>query len=148
MKLSLPLLVATIVGVTNVTAQTPDSSAPTQSRPDARYAKPSGQDSNPGKTTVKPTKTAPNTPATLPPSVKPGGYTAASGKKPDTAPGCSTPTDAQSAHVDTGQNPVTGERGPNQTVCTTSGADSSSAREPRVAEKPTKKTAPTPPQQK
>ena len=56
-------LIAACGVMSTASAQTPQPSKPVapQERPDARYPNPSGQDSNPGTTTVKPTKTAPST---------------------------------------------------------------------------------------
>jgi hypothetical protein len=82
-------------------------SALAQERPDAKYPNPSGQDSNPGKTTVKPTQTAP-------PSES-------NGKKADQAAGCSTPTTAADAGASAPKK---------KTVCTTSGDKAAAPKKP------------------
>lgn len=85
-----------------------------QQRPDARYPNPSGQDSAPSKTEVKPTKPAPPSKAPQDSSrgeAAPNTYV--DGKKKDVSGGCSTPTDAQSAGAKT--------RDADKTVCTNSG---------------------------
>ena len=111
-----------------------------QERPDARYPNPSGQDSNPGKTVVKPTKPAP--PSANPEDARTSTKGAAAkqtyqaGKKPDASAGCSTPTDAKSAGVTGGGDTRGGVRKDgDRTVCTSTGADpatqrSSSSKEP------------------
>ena len=99
----------------------------TEQRPDARYSKPSGQDSQPSTTEVKPTKPAP--PSKTPQDSSRGAAapnTYVTGKKPDVAGGCSTPTDARSAGVD-----KRGAQNNDKTVCTNSGEGSQSATKPK-----------------
>jgi hypothetical protein len=98
---------------------TPDPQS-SQQRPDARYPKPSGQDSKPSTTTVKPTPTPKSSRA--PQDSTTGGadqQTYQDGKKRDTAPGCSTPTDAASAQ----SSKPSQQRSGDKTVCTTSGGE-------------------------
>jgi hypothetical protein len=112
---------------------TSEQTQPSQTRPDARYPNPSGQDSKPHEN--PPPKSAEDK-AQVP---HPGNiqrssdetdkkrpandaYTGSSGKKPNPSTGCSTPTFSASAHGQT-TNPA---RKPESrdTVCTTSGGDS------------------------
>lgn len=106
-------------------AQTPN--APT-TRPDARYPNPSGQDSNPSQTVVKPTTQAPasKNPEDARTSTKgdAANQTFEAGKRADASAGCSTPTDAASAGV----TPSTAEpkrADGKRTVCTTAGGEGS-----------------------
>jgi hypothetical protein len=111
-------------------AQTPESS---QARPDARYPNPSGHDSNPSQTTVKPTTTAPasKNPEDARTSTKgaAASQTYQTGKKKDDSAGCSTPTDAASAGVKTPNRDPNARADGNRTVCTTSGSEGVSATE-------------------
>lgn len=103
----------------------PQNTPGAQQRPDARYPNPSGQDSKPSTTTVKPTPTPQSSKA--PQDSTTGGAsseTYQNGKKRDTAPGCSTPTDAASAQ---GSKPSQARAG-DKTVCTTSGAEGQSTK--------------------
>ncbi len=99
----------------------------TQSRPDARYPNPSGQDSAPKQTTVKPTQTAPPSANPEDPSTSTKGKSAENtyqtGKKADASAGCSTPTDARSAGVDPSSAQGQRREDGKKTVCTTAGAD-------------------------
>jgi hypothetical protein len=154
MNVRLRLLISLSLGFAAVAAaQTPAPSS-TQTRPDARYPNPSGQDSNPGQTRVKPTKPAPDprASATEPSTGEKSKdtYAGAEGRKRDNSMGCSTPTEARDAHKGAApsssgatsagnssdsKNAVVGSRANRQIVCTTSGANSSSARELRVSSK-------------
>ena len=112
-------------------AQAQNTSQPetTQRRPDARYPNPSGQDSNPSTTTVKPTKPAPST--KTPQNSTTGQaskQTYNDGKKRDAAGGCSTPTDAKSAHDNKDKKPTDAA---DKTVCTTTGENSQSEKKPQ-----------------
>ena len=123
MKLFLALLTVT-ASVAVAQAQTADPQT-TQSRPDARYQNPSGQDSNPSRTIVKPTET--QKPSANPEDAatstkgKAASQTYQTGKKADASAGCSTPTDAKSAGVDTSTAQGDARRDGNKTVCTTAG---------------------------
>ncbi len=158
MKWPLTLMISGLLIMASMSeAQTPNTSAPpgTQNRPDARYPNPSGQDSNPSSSPVKPTKTAPAN--AHPEDSQPATTGAASnntyhdGKKPDDSAGCSTPTDAASAGVKVPDRRSTQERQGKQTVCTTSGGDDG-GHSRKHAEKPERPKAtstdpqpPTPP---
>jgi hypothetical protein len=112
-------------------AQTP------QTRPDARYPSPSGQDSRPSTTMVKP---APAPPVSKAPQDGKRGAAAPNtyveGRKRDASGGCSTPTDAQSAQSSSNpQDSAKKPRDDKNTVCTTSGESGQSANEPKVASK-------------
>ncbi|HVY82511.1 MAG TPA: hypothetical protein VG994_16085 [Steroidobacteraceae bacterium] len=112
---------------------TSEQTQPSQTRPDARYPNPSGQDSKPNET--PPPKSAEDK-AQVP---HPGNidrssaeadkkrpandaYTGSTGKKPDPSTVCSTPTDAASAH-DQSNEPARKPQSRDK-VCTTSGGDS------------------------
>ena len=146
MKLKVTLAcAASLVMLAQVYAQTPPArSTPSQpqARPDARYPNPSGQDSRPSTTTVKPTPAPPASKA--PQDGKAGeasNNTYVNGKKHDASGGCSTPTDAQSAHSSTKpQDAARKARDDRNTVCTTSGENGQSAREPQAASKDSKAT--------
>jgi hypothetical protein len=103
-----------------------------QERRDARYPNPSGQDSNPGKTEVKPTKPAPRSanPEDAHSATKGAAaeQTYQAGKKADASAGCSTPTDAQSAGAAGGDTRGGVHKDGTRTVCTTTGADPATQR--------------------
>jgi hypothetical protein len=110
-----------------------------QARPDAAYPKPSGQDSNPSKTEVRPTETpkgAKTEPSQTPragdssqkAAASPETYAGASGKKANVAGGCSTPTDARSAGVQASDAAAPGQKPKQKVVCTTSGGPDSKPR--------------------
>jgi hypothetical protein len=107
----------------------PQNNSEAQQRPDARYPNPSGQDSKPSTTTVKPTPTPKSSKAPQDSTTgAASSETYQNGKKRDTAPGCSTPTDAASAQ---GSKPSQARAG-DKTVCTTSGAEGQSAKQPQT----------------
>jgi hypothetical protein len=155
MKLQLALLFSGLLTLGSMAhAQNNAASPPgTVNRPDARYPNPSGQDSNPGTTPVKPTKTAPPTahPEDSRPSTTGAAsrqtYQGAGGKKPSDNTGCSTPTDPVSAGVKVPDSQATQQRQGKQTVCTTSGGDSDKAPNttPKAKESERKKPTATAP---
>jgi hypothetical protein len=96
-----------------VNAQAPSSPPPSQSRPDAQYANPSGQDSKPSKTTVP--KAAPPAGSVeqrgtqtsqqskpVQPSAKQKSYQGNVGKKGDVGTACSTARPTPQGGVDCG----------------------------------------------
>jgi hypothetical protein len=115
-------------------AQTPNAPA---TRPDARYPNPSGQDSNPSQTVVKPTTQAPasKNPEDARTSTKGDAahQTFEAGKRADASAGCSTPADAASAGV----TPSTAQpkrADGKRAVCTTAGGEGSrNAKNPPTA---------------
>jgi hypothetical protein len=129
-----------LMSLSAVLALSVGSSALAQSRPDANYPNPSGQDSKPNTTPPKKsaTESAPQKPSSNPRQADPSQdngagkqtYEGNTGKKMDTSPGCSTPTDARSPQTQaprtadsaTATNPQSKSRNP--PVCTTSGGDS------------------------
>jgi len=119
MKAMIAIACAALIGA----AAGPAFSQETQQRPDARYQNPSGQDSNPGKTTVKPTQTAPKSsnPEDARSSTKgeAAEQTYSGVKKADDAAGCSTPTTAADAGVK--GNDANRRANGKKTVCTTAG---------------------------
>lgn len=127
MKLQLALACSLALACTGAamaqTTQQPQS-AP-QNRPDARYHHPSGQDSKPSTTTVKPTKPAPRTAHPEDPHGETTGEAAKqtyqAGKKSDDTAGCSTPTDASRAQPKPSDQKARQSRHGKQTVCTTTG---------------------------
>jgi len=128
-------------------AQTPPPPKPTsqqdqpsQTRPDARYPNPSGQDSKPNETPPPKSqadraraKQPSSSPRTADPAEDNGAgkdvYTGSTGKKPNASTGCSTPTDAASAQGQTKQPPSNSKS--RDTVCTTSGGDSTTHPKPQ-----------------
>jgi hypothetical protein len=121
---------------------TSEQDQPSQTRPDARYPNPSGQDSKPNET--PPPKTAADRahakkqPSSNPRSADPAEdngagkdvYTGSTtGKKPNASTGCSTPTDAASAQGQSKQ--PKGKSSSRDTVCTTSGGDSTTHTKPQ-----------------
>jgi cytoskeletal protein RodZ len=120
---------------------TSEQDQPSQTRPDARYPNPSGQDSKPHETPPPKTqadraraKQPTSNPRTADPSEDNGAgkdlYTGSrTGKKPSANTGCSTPTDAASAQGQTKQ-PASKSK-PRETVCTTSGGDSAAHTKPQ-----------------
>jgi hypothetical protein len=64
------------------------------------------------------------------------------GKKPDNSAGCSTPTDARSAGIDTSKDSPNQKRSDNtRTVCTTAGAEGVGASEKPKQKKPPKEAS-------
>jgi hypothetical protein len=143
MKLITVTLCASLIALAGAAgAQT--SPAP-QTRPDARYPNPSGQDSQPSQTRVNPTKTAPPSSNPEDASTATKGDAAkraySAGKKADDSAGCSTPTtaaDAGTAPADS-RTRASGEK----VVCTTTGNDSTKSHQATApAKKPEAKTPP------
>jgi hypothetical protein len=120
---------------------TSEQNRPSQTRPDARYPNPSGQDSKPHETPPPKTeadrsrsKQPSSSPRTADPSADNGAgkdvYTGSqTGKKPNANTGCSTPTDAASAQGQARQ--PSGKSKSRDTVCTTSGGDSTTHTKPQ-----------------
>jgi hypothetical protein len=154
MKTQLSFIACAIFAATASHAQTPNTATPpAETRPDARYPNPSGQDSNPGTTVVKPTKPAPKTAQPTNSQSRTSAdakkQTSQSSKIGDAAAGCSTPTDAASAKVKpSDQNPAGNSRTRQQgkpTVCTTAGEDNKQTdNSKRVATKPEPSTSTAP----
>jgi hypothetical protein len=140
----LTVLVALASGLASMSvahAQTsPPSTPPSTAEPDARYPNPSGQDSQPGKTQPKTTKpaTSSKTPQDSRTTSQARNESEVSGKKADVAGGCSTPTDAASAHTSTHEPPTdqskkrVASKG-EQTVCTTTGENPGVTKNSKVA---------------
>src|SRR5689334_14299619 len=125
----IPLILVLASGLASMSvaqAQTSPPAQPTKQEPDARYPNPSGQDSNPSTTRVKPTRpaTSSKTPQDSTTPQARNETTNVPGKKADVAGGCSTPTDAASAGVNTNKPPTDASKKrlpagkADQTVCT------------------------------
>lgn len=120
---------------------TSEQDRPSQTRQDARYPNPSGQDSKPNETPPPKTKAdsarakkPSSNPRTADPSEDNGAgkdvYTGSqTGKKPNAETGCSTPTDAASAQGQAKQ-PKSKSKS-RDTVCTTSGGESTTHTKPQ-----------------
>jgi hypothetical protein len=125
-------------------AHAQDSAAP-QTRPDARYPRPSGQDANPGQTVVKPTTPAPpSSHPEAPRTATTGGADKQAyqeGKKPDDSAGCTNPTDAASAGVAPDDSAARKRADGKKTVCTTAGAERVGAKDKADPSKTSKSTA-------
>jgi len=127
-------LLCLVTALAHAQTSTPSSSA---TRPDARYPNPSGQDSNPSQTVVKPTTQAPasKNPEDARTSTKgdAADQTFATGKRSDSSAGCSTPTDAASAGVtSSGAQPRRADG--RRTVCTTAGSDETGKRDAKKSD--------------
>lgn len=144
MKNTLALCIASVCVATIALGQTP---APPTEKP-----KPSTTQSH---DSPPPPKTAPKSSNPEDPHTATTGgadqSTYQAGKKADSSAGCSTPTDARSAGIDTSKGSPQRERANgNRTVCTTSGAegvgakDNPKGKKPREAVSPPSSSSPNP----